>query len=89
MHILNGILHSSNRMLNTHILNRDFNPSKGMQKPLTQLVLELCVLLMYIIKNEVIAYSYIPTLLKIATLYKYKIKRIPDHTWPIDKTKNN
>ena len=89
MHILNGILHSSNRMLNTHILNRDFNPSKGMQKLLTQLVLELCVLLMYIIKNEVIEFSYIPTLLNIATLYKYELKHIPDNTWPIDRAKNN
>ena len=29
MHILNGILHSSNRMLNT-----DFNPLNRMQKPI-------------------------------------------------------
>ena len=89
MHILNGILHSSNRMLNTHILKGDFNPLKGTQKPLTQLVLELCIPLMYVDKNEVIEYSYIPTLLHIATLHKYKLKRIPDHTWPIDKAKNN
>ena len=89
MHILNGILHPSNRMLNTHILNRDFNPSKGMQKPLTQLVLELCVLLRYIDKNDEIEFSYIPTLLHMATLHKYKLKHIPDHTWPIDRAKNN
>ena len=34
-------------------------------------------------------FSYIPTLLHMATLHKYKLKRIPDHTWPIDKAKNN
>ena len=44
---------------------------------------------MYVDKNEVIEYSYIPTLLHIATLHKYKLKHIPDHTWPIDKAKNN
>ena len=32
MHILNGILHSSNRMLNRYLLKRDFNPLNGMQK---------------------------------------------------------
>ena len=76
-------------MLNTNILTFD-TWSKGMQKPVTQLiVLELCVPLMYVDKNEVIEYSYIPTLLHIATLHKYKQKRIPDHTWLIDKAKIN
>ena len=34
MHILNGILYSSNRMLNTDFLNRDFNPLNSKQKPI-------------------------------------------------------
>ena len=57
-----------------------------MQKPI---YFTYCAGIMYVDKNEVIEYSYIPTLLHIATLHKYKQKRIPDHTWLIDKAKIN
>ena len=44
------------------------NPSTSL------IVLEFCIPLMYVDKNEMIEYSYIPTLLHMATLTKYKLK---------------